>query len=834
MHPGLDEHHVPLDLLQFYPQSEQIEEIVSFIDESKVLTGSQAGNHAFSVGDGTIDTELGNFLKRPVRINSFTWLESDTKGIKTTISPWNLWANESTVKNKLNNYSFIRGDLHVKFVFSASPFYYGRLMATYQPLPSFTPSTIALDAGLRWLILNSQRPHVDLDPQCQESVEMILPMIWHKNWINVQSAQDFTDVGTLYYIIYSILESANSASGTGVTITTYAWLENAQLSGASAGYAMQSDEYGDGCVSRPASQIASAATYFEKIPIIGPFATATKIGASAVSLIAKIFGFTNVPVIADSIPQRPEPFPKMATTEIGYPIEKLTLDSKNELSIDPKIIGRSSNVDELSINYLASRESYLCTSRWTSSNLIDDVLFYSRVNPRLYDSDGATQAKVYMTPMAWLSNLFDHWRGDIIFRFRIVCSKYHKGRLRISFDPTGYDAQNIGNTIATSNVVHTAIVDIGETTDVEFRIPYQQATQFLALRPNLQDAQEGWAVNTAVPVTYPYSPFYDNGFLTVRVLNILTAPVASTGIDVLVYVRAATNIEFANPTEIDNASTLSYFAPQADIEYDTGEDKVVLGVTKDPQAEQYLVHFGENIKSLRQVLRRMTWLSSNYFNMPTAGISQMSRCLKTFYRQPICPGFQSNGAESAVKIVGTGNSPYNFCNFTPLAWIMPAFVCYRGSVNWSFNVVCPTGVVLNEMRASRDNVNGATAAYSVTAINTTTVSQVARNMQLLRTGGATGQAITNCLTNSGLNIQCPNYCVFKFQSTNPALANLGSVNDGSLLDQMRLELLVKTNAAEAAKQIVLNNYIGIGTDFSLYHFLNVPTLYIYSTFPLDA
>jgi len=32
-----------------------------------------------------------------------------------------------------------------------------------------------------------------------------------------------------------------------------------------------------------------------------------------------------------------------------------------------------------------------------------------------------------MTPMAWLSNLFANWRGDVIFTFKIIASQYHKG-----------------------------------------------------------------------------------------------------------------------------------------------------------------------------------------------------------------------------------------------------------------------------------------------------------------------------------------------------------------------------------------------------------------------
>ncbi len=75
------------------------------------------------------------------------------------------------------------------------------------------------------------------------------------------------------------------------------------------------------------------------------------------------------------------------------------------------------------------------------------------------------------------------------------------------------------------------------------------------------------------------------------------------------------------------------------------------------------------------------------------------------------------------------------------------------------------------------------------------------------------------------------YAPTKFQVTNPSHANRGIAQDGSLLDQYTLEMLVKTNASNAVTPVMVNNYVAIGTDFSLFFFLNVPTLYIDSSVP---
>lgn len=821
----------------FYPQSEEgstdsgevvEEQLVTFVSANTGLgTKAKSGNNAFSTGDSTLKTNIKDFFSRPVRISTINWGEFDTVGIKTTISPWQAWALNSYVKNKLNNYSFFRGNLKLRIQVTASPFYYGKVILSYQPLTAFKTSTITNDSGTRYFIPYSQRPHIVIEPGKADTYEMTLPFVYPANWLNIQSSQAMNDMGQLSFIIYSALQSANGVTGQAVTVAIYAWCDDIELSGASVGYAMQSDEFGEGSVSKPASWVARTAAYFENIPVIGPFATATKIGASAVSSIASLFGFTNVPVIADTSPMRSEPFPKLASSEIGFPVERLTLDPKNELSIDPRVVGIPSGTDEMSISHFMGRESWLTKINWDTADALDALMFYIRVNPLLYDNDGATQNKLYLTPMGYAANMFDAWRGDIIFRFHIVCSKYHKGKLLINFDPTGYSASNIGNTTVTSNVVFTQIVDIGETTNVEFRVPYQLATQFLTVRPALTAAEKGWAVKTAIPGTLPSSTLYDNGLLTIRVLNVLTAPVATSNVDIHVYVRGAENIELANPTDVDVNHVLSFYAPQSDeFTVEATGVHMELSTTSKTSENQYLVHFGENIKSFRALLRRYTFLSVE--KSPSLGTSsQITTFYKNFYKMPMSPGFCSLGNYSAGKIVGVGLAPYNYVNFTPLAYLAQAFLAYRGSVNWTFDVSSYNPV--KHLRVVKDNIHGYAAAVGATSNRADTIAAVAYTS--LRNAGCAGQALVNQLTQSAVNVQVPNMSIFKFQSTDTLNANQGVTTDGSILDAFTLEGDSTFGASLDVNPPLIYSYVGAGTDFGLYFFLNVPTLWIYSSIP---
>lgn len=799
--------------------TESTNENVRFVDaEEGVAVGIDRPYDGISAGDQTENIDFVKFLSRPVRIGNFTWNESDPVGTIRTFDPWFLFFNDTRVKYKLNNFSFIQCKLKIKVLVNASPFYYGYMIMSYQPQQNLTPSTIVNDTGTRFFIPYSQRPHLWIKPQTNEAGEMTLPFFSQKNFINAQLAQSFTDMGRLSFINYTALQSANGVSSSGVSVAIYAWAEDVKLSGPSVGLALQSDEYGNGCVSAPATAIANGASWFENIPIIGPFATATRIGASAVSAIASLFGFTNVPVITDTQPFRSEPFPKLASSDIGYPIEKLTLDPKNELTVDPKILGLEGD-DEMILSNLAQKESYLTTATWSTSNSVDDILFSSRVQPALFDNDGGTPAsKTYLTPMAWISSLFLHWRGDVIFTFRVVASPFHKGRLRITYDPSGYAGENIVTDSVSSNVVFTSIIDLTDQNEIEFRVPYQQATAFL-LSANTYNVIP-WS--TSLTPTFARDNSYDNGYLTVRVQTALTAPIATSSVNILCSVRAAENMEFANPR---NAGPFTTFPVQSD-SFNSGVVGYLAG-TSEPNvhADRYLVNFGESIKSFRQLLRRSAYVStSSLGGTPSTDISIWR---KTFTKIPGGYGYDPHGINSAKGlVVPASNFPFNYSQLIPLHAIMPAFIGYRGSTHYSFNVQGRDAV--GSVRVSR--LNGRGAANTTETITSFTSGTSSANSAFFRNNleaGAAGQAVTSQLTNAGMNISCPNYSMFRFQSTNPANWSFPTVTDGSFYDTYVLEAVVDGNTNTSAQELLVHAYHSIGTDFGLYFFLNVPTFYAY-------
>jgi hypothetical protein len=807
------------------------EQTVNFIDEVTGLTvGEPAPLDPVSLVDEVSVASLSSFLSRPVRIANFTWLESDpTDTILSTINPWRLFFDDARIKYKLNNFAFMRCNLKVKVIINASPFYYGCLGMAYQPLPSLTPSTIVAGAGVQTLIPYSQRPIVWMYAQDSAGGEMTLPFFYHKNWLKIGLAQHFTDMGKLDFLSYTALQSANGTVGQGVTVQVYAWAEDVQLSGSTVGLALQSteNEYGTGVVSAPATAVASVAKMFRSIPVIGRFATATEIGAKAVAGIASLFGFTNVPVIEDTKPFRPGAFPMFASPEIGFPNEKLTLDPKNELSIDNAIMGISAE-DPLSIDKLVKHESFLTRTTWATTNVTDDILFYARVNPWMYSKTGATvnNSLVDMTPMAYVSRLFNDWRGDIVFRFKIIASPYHKGRLLISFDPQGIAGNNIVTATNTTSAVYTQIVDLGDTSDVEIVVPYQQALAFLQTRQSTSSSN----FSTSPAVTWDVNDDLDNGCIVVRVLTALTAPVATAPVSILCYVRGGDNMEFANPVKLD--TSLVNFQVQSEEISEEGQTKLEAGIkgAMVPHA-LYRVNFGECVRSLRPLLHRANYLWTQ--RDPTIISTSQPNIVKfRFTKLPPYPGFDLNGVHTATAIVGAGTQPYTYTNVTPLHWILPAFVGYRGSGVWTFNPTCT--VALPSIRVSRIPLNTATVVESNYTAAAATRSIVASNIFQNTSSTCAGTALTSQLTNAGLSVLCPNYNNYKFNSTAPKNVTsaplTGNLNyDGSDYDLFQLE--VTTNVSANQPNIAIEKYWHAGPDFQPVFFLNVPTLRTQPAFP---
>jgi hypothetical protein len=821
--------------LQATPQSARVE-TTQFADES---AGHRGGQKATPVVMRQMPNQsLGEFLSRPVQIHGYNWTSADAVGNLFIINPWSLWANIPSVKRKLENFAFLRCNLKVKIMVNATPFFYGAALASYRPLVKYLlTDNVTSPLSTNAFIGRSQRPHVWLSASTSTGGELTLPFIHPLDWLTISKNTDFTEMGELRVDSVTGLWNINDTS-TGTIhpecfIQIFAWAEDVSMSGPTCALSLQSkpkvDEFGTGIISYPSSAIASAAGKLKDTPGLGKFATAAEIGATAVAKISSLFGFSNRPTLANDTPMVPRPFPAMSTVGFESGTEKLSLDPKNELAATSGVLGLPS-LDELSISDLVQRESYLCMFSWDCGDAVDRLLFSTRVNPRMYDFQAVTnQGLVSMTPMCWVSNMFLNWRGDIIFKFRFVATPFHKGRVIISYDPWGSpNPNNIAAQAETSGLVETAIVDLGADTVVEFRVPFHQAYPWLRHQADMNAANVPFQIgNTA---TYNFVESYDSGFLTVRVFTDLTSPnnnAIYNGVPVIVSVRGADNLEFANPTLMPDGKNYSWFSVQSKPEVDDEEvDHMDIGISELPNTT-YLINFGEKITSLREVWQRRTLVVA----APFVGVAHDYVAFRyLFGRMPPSWGFHSTGLHSSAKLAGGGNHGFNWVNWSYLAWIKPCFLGSKGGVEWTFNYI--GDLPARHMRVTRRPEPVATLGTFQHSVVYTSANVVAEFFREYVKSGAAGQAVTNQLTKAGLSVILPFYSDYKFACTLPSLGHKPSTVDHGDYNTAQLDIVVPGYGGNKAG--VVTGYVAAASDCSVNFFLNVPTLYVYNSKPVPA
>ena len=129
-----------------------------------------------------VDAELGSFLERPVLIGSYNW--SINTDISQVLYPWHAWASNTPIQDKINNFHLLRCNLHVKFVINGTPFHYGRVLASYEPLQEYNEFN-SVAGGSIDLVQRSQRPHVFLDPTTSQGGCLCLPYVNIVNYFRV-------------------------------------------------------------------------------------------------------------------------------------------------------------------------------------------------------------------------------------------------------------------------------------------------------------------------------------------------------------------------------------------------------------------------------------------------------------------------------------------------------------------------------------------------------------------------------------------------------------------------------------------------------------------------
>lgn len=804
----------------------------SVAEESKyqnVKFSDQAGDYSLTIGNSidptrkmqdTSDANLEHFFRRPIKILETEW---GTSGILSDeIDPWTLYFENLRVINRITNYKLLRCKLKLKIVINGNSFHYGRAYAAYHPLKVYDDMTMNRAGVFSDNVNLSQLPKIFLDPTLSQGGEMELPFFWHQNYLSIPDSE-WDQMGTLILRSLTPLKHANGATDQ-VTISVFAWAEDVELSVLTSVESTtlkpqggDETDHAQGKISAPAAAVSKAAHVLKDVPGIGPFAMATSIAADTVSGVAKAFGYSR-PVIdstAEAFVNRP--MGTLAQTNARDSSVKLTVDTKQELSIDPRIVGLDDK-DQMTIKSIASRESFLTQFTWPVGTGPETLLWNGRVDPCQFVEQG-TPTEYHLTPSCIAALPFRFWTGSMKFRFQIVASAFHRGRIKIVYDPD-FLASNEYNT----NYTH--IIDIAESRDFTIEIGNGQEKTLLGHH------FPGFDSETQMFGTSAFTAKEEgNGVVGVYIVNELSVPNSAVNNDITinVFVSMGDDFEVFVPSK-----QYQYLRPGLGTQtlgFQGGEEFPDAQQTSEPsapfqvQSEQLglglqdnalinKVYSGEAITSFRQMLKRYDYFRTN----PMVGRDPESLAHFLRYQQSLYP-FYPGYVPGAVDLTLAG-VPYNYCSMTLWHWTAMCFAGVRGGMRYKTVVRGITGWGSNAAVLDTERLNGQVPYYSevvskVAPVSVSTANYYAQKDHEIPRGNL-GKNLVFTRLNPVNEVELPFYSQQRFYPHRQLDWTTGNQSVGGFRTQLEVQ--------NATNYTQFDVYASTAEDFSLHFWICPPPL----------
>lgn len=655
------------------------------------------------------EESLSQFLARPVLVKR-ALLPLDVP-VQFTFPGFLTFIQQTRIANRVCNYSYIKGRMHIKCVLNGSPFHYGKVAVAYEPLPAY--STTNLSFGVISTRQMLQLPYVTADVSMPEGSILSYDLINPYGAIELPRLdQPFNDPDLIHVHTLSPMRGVGDTTEQ-VTLEFYAWMTDVKLSCPTAlnitGLVPQSEF--DMTMSTAPQTIEIGTIMGNMIAKIMPYAKASYNAIGTGLKIAAAFGFSRPGVVPEYRATIPKPFTNMSNSNVPDSCYKLALDSKNEVTVDPTVAGFSSD-DEMNIVSLGKREGFVSEIIWDTTDLPRTILWHAAVTPCVSFQEGVFGDWV-LSPSFIAAAPFKYWRGTTYYRIEIIASPFHRGVLRVLFDPMEQMENRSNNTGADKdNVRYSQIIDISRVKNYEFCVGMSTNKNYLLTLPIVQGQRYG-AGSEDLEVSKAFLKF--PGYIAIQTLIPLTVT-GSTGsqgvspVTINVYMHMGDDFEVAD-VNMENIQAYTILPDNSGPNLAVDNDKPASidvtplivqsgngAMTTDGGLINYMepdglclnkvdefvddgrlssIHFGEKITSIRQVIKRFVLQGILMTTYPVAGFFFTHRI--QLPSQPIYRGASLVGNNVYGGPVG------NFVRTGPLTFWMPCFLGWRGSYRWKIH-----------------------------------------------------------------------------------------------------------------------------------------------------
>jgi hypothetical protein len=357
--------------------------------------------------------------------------------------------------------------------------------------------------------------------------------------------------------------------------------------------------------------------------------------------------------------------------------------------------------------------------------------------------------------MNTLAQLFQNWRGSIKFRFQIVASQLHRGRLRIAYDPVEAGVN------PPENSVYSRIIDLATNRDFEMVVAWNHPKAWLETLPFTSQSDH---------LTITPGPEFHNGQIGIYVVNELTSPNPALGQDVYinVYASACEDFELAKPSDI-RLRTMEYVPQSGD---EDGEELVDEqdGIPESPGDITPVGHiewtgnqtnhvfFGETVASVRAMLKRYSYLTT-WVCSGGAGGHHITEGDFPFEK-----GRPSNDALWMRNTTSSGatppSTPYNYGAMTLLNYFVPCYAGWRGGIRSKYYIrsASPNLLYVRRLAQVYSEPEHEDQLFSWNTSN----SQVAAYSGLEHHGVFNGSDCTFTYSDGMVEVEHPHYVPYRF------------------------------------------------------------------------
>lgn len=509
--------------------------------------------------------------------------------------------------SKLKGFLGIRATVVCRLVVNADKYTQGRLAVSYK-IQQTENAVERLDH--RHV---TQLPHVTLDLNTETEVSLKIPHRGPFTHFDIAEGRYNTGVFQVTQLL--------PHRGNPYSFTIYMNYEDIDLIGPTHNTTVQYQsglavEQKNTLLSEKVMKLSSVVSSFGNVPLLTSYVQPLAWAMGVASKVMSAFGFSK-----PTANKSPDIFhhrdrPGYNTTDGVDTAEPLAMTLTSSVKVDP-YLGLTA-VDEMSIKYLTGINSVVVRNVWNSSAVSGTLLYRWNLCPWGMKSNynlpqNALTDAMIPHPIAFLSDLFEKYRGSMTFTIDFSKTIFHSGRILVVFVPSTSNLRRI-------DLVPDKLADSSTFTT------FLESTR--NCHKDIIDLRKGnkFVLNFPYVALTPYTNVeHGYGIVHMYVLNQLVASDASVPpqIDYSISVKAGEDFEFAVPAvpryfpyeKVGNSpveplypkKTTQMATYQSGLETtnNTIIDKCVGGSVPSKESIVYAEHcIGEKILSVKQIAMR--------------------------------------------------------------------------------------------------------------------------------------------------------------------------------------------------------------------------------------